>query len=106
MRPTAYYINTARGELNDETALLEALKRHWIAGAALDVLANEDPKGSHVRSHPLVRYASTRKNLIIVPHLGGATFESMAKTETFIAGKIIAALGRSRETAGRRKRYS
>lgn len=92
MQPTAYYLNTARGELNDERALLGALKNRWIAGAALDVLANEDPKGRHVRGHPLVRYARTHKNLVIVPHLGGATFESMAKTEEFIAGKIAAML--------------
>lgn len=94
MKPTAYYINTARGEINDEPALLEALKRKWIAGAALDVLANEDPRGGHTRNHPLVRYAMAHKNLIIVPHLGGATFESMAKTEEFIAEKILRFFGR------------
>ena len=88
MKPTAYYINTARGEINDERALLEALEKKWIAGAALDVLANEDPKGRHVKRHPLVRYARRHKNLIIVPHLGGATFESMQKTEEFIAEKV------------------
>ncbi len=89
MQPTAYYINTARGELNDEKALLEALEKGWIAGAALDVLANEDPRGGHVKSHPLVRYARRHRNLIIVPHLGGATFESMRKTEDFIAEKVV-----------------
>lgn len=89
MRPTAYYINTARGELNDEQALLKALQKKWIAGAALDVLACEDPKGRHVIGHPLVRYAQRRKNLIILPHLGGATFESMAKTEEFITERIV-----------------
>ena len=92
MKPTAYYINTARGELNDETALLEALRARRIAGAALDVLADEDPRGSHVRNHPLVRYARTHQNLIIVPHLGGATIESMAKTEIFMAKKVVFAL--------------
>lgn len=114
MKPTAYYINTARGELNDEPALLEALRRKRIAGAALDVLAGEDPRGGHIKSHPLVRYARTHKNLIIVPHLGGATFESMAKTETFIAERIVQALARPSftkqnlgvETAKRRRRYS
>lgn len=88
MKPSAYFINTARGELVDEKALLEALNKKWIAGAALDVLANEDPRGGHVKNHPLVRYATKHKNLIIVPHLGGATYESMAKTEEFIADKI------------------
>lgn len=89
MKPTAYYLNTSRGELNDEKALLEALEKKWIAGAALDVLAGEDPKGRHVKGHPLVRHARRRKNLIIVPHLGGATYESMAKTEEFIAEKVV-----------------
>lgn len=89
MKPAAYFINTARGELADEGALLEALRKRWIAGAALDVLASEDPRGRHLRSHPLVRYAWTHRNLIIVPHLGGATFESMQKTEDFIAEKVV-----------------
>ncbi|OHA10145.1 MAG: hypothetical protein A3A44_01385 [Candidatus Sungbacteria bacterium RIFCSPLOWO2_01_FULL_60_25] len=92
MKPTAYYINTARGELNDEAALLEALAGGWIAGAALDVLANEDPTGAFLKGHPLVAYAKDHPNLLIVPHLGGATFESMAKTEDFIAEKIARAL--------------
>lgn len=92
MKPTAYYLNTARGELNDERALLDALRQKRIAGAALDVLANEDPKGGHVKNHPLVRYARIHRNVIIVPHLGGATFESMAKTEDFIAEKIVGML--------------
>lgn len=102
MKPTAYYINTARGEINDESALLEALQNKWIAGAALDVLANEDPRGRHVKTHPLVGYAQRHKNLIIVPHLGGATFESMARTEEFIAQKIVQALGVNRRYDGMR----
>lgn len=93
MKPTAYFVNTARGELVDEKALLEALGKKWIAGAALDVLSNEDPRGRHVKNHLLVRYAAAHRNLIIVPHLGGATFESMAKTEEFIADKIAKLLG-------------
>lgn len=88
MKPTAYFINTARGELVDERALLDALKKKKIAGAALDVLANEDPRGRHVKNHPLVRYAKTHRNLIIIPHLGGATYESMAKTEDFIVKRV------------------
>jgi len=89
MKKTAYYINTARGELNDEAALLEALESGWIAGAAIDVLANEDPTGAFLKGHPLVAYAKEHSNLLIVPHLGGATFESMAKTEDFIAEKVV-----------------
>ena len=101
MKPTAYYINTARGELNEEAPLLEALNKKRIAGAALDVLADEDPRGGHIKNHPLVRYARTHRNLVIVPHLGGATFESMAKTEDFIAEKVVRLFReKGAETAG------
>jgi len=96
MKPTAYYVNTARGELNEEVPLLEALVKKRIAGAALDVLENEDPRGGHIRRHPLVRYARSHRNLVIVPHLGGATFESMARTEDFIAEKILKAVKEGR----------
>jgi D-2-hydroxyacid dehydrogenase (NADP+) len=63
MKPTAFLINLARGELVDEDALIEALDKGHIAGAALDALPIEPlPKG-----HPLWR----TKNLIITPHVGG-----------------------------------
>lgn len=89
MKPTAYFINTARGELIDESALLEALRRHRIAGAALDVLAHEDPKGGHIKRNPLVEYAKRHDNLFIAPHLGGASFDAMRRTEGFISEKLV-----------------
>lgn len=89
MKPTAYFINTARGELIDEDALLKVLQRKKIAGAALDVLRGEDPSGDHVRRSALARYAKDNDNLLIVPHLGGASFDAMARTEEFIAQKIL-----------------
>ncbi len=89
MRPHAYFINTARGELVDEKALLEALRKKWIAGAALDVLSGEDPKGGHIKNNQLVEYAKRHDNLLIVPHLGGASFDAMARTEEFIAEKVV-----------------
>lgn len=63
MKPTAYLINIARGELVDEAALREALEAGKIAGAALDALPIEPlPAG-----HPLWK----TKNVIITPHVGG-----------------------------------
>jgi D-2-hydroxyacid dehydrogenase (NADP+) len=63
MKPTAFLINLARGELVDEDALIEALEKGHIAGAALDALPIEPlPK-----EHPLWG----TKNLIITPHVGG-----------------------------------
>jgi len=85
MKTSAYFVNTARGEIVDEKALLKALKQKWIAGAALDVLQNESSEGNHLENNPLIRYARSHKNLIIVPHIGGATYEAMAITQDFIA---------------------
>ncbi len=60
MKPTAYLINTARGGLIDETALINALDKGWLAGAALDVLSQEPPDPTH----PLLQ----RDDVLITPH--------------------------------------
>lgn len=96
MKPSAYFINTARGEITDEAALLDALKKKKIAGAAVDTLAGETPDGSHLKIHPLVRYARDHENLIIVPHLGGATHEATERTQEEIARLIVAQLRKIR----------
>jgi D-3-phosphoglycerate dehydrogenase len=88
MKSSAYLINTARGEVIDEKALVKALQKKWIAGAALDVVWNEDGKGAHLKKNPLIEYAKKNKNLIIVPHIGGATYEAMQVTEDFIADLV------------------
>lgn len=82
----AVIINTARGGVIDEAALLSALKTGRISGAALDVLQGEPDIDE---THPLVAYAKANNNLLLVPHIGGNTFESFAKTEAFIANKVI-----------------
>jgi D-3-phosphoglycerate dehydrogenase len=86
MKRGAWFINTSRGELVDEEALLEALQRGHIAGAALDVLGNETATG--MAEHSLVAYARRHPNLIITPHIGGGTVESMAKTEYLLARRL------------------
>ena len=88
MKPTAYFINTARAELIEKDALYNALKNKFIAGAAIDVMWNEDGEGSHLKNDPLWSYAKKNDNLIIVPHIGGATFEAMHITEDFIAKEV------------------
>lgn len=61
MKPSAWIVNTARGEIIDENALVKALRSGSIAGAALDVLVSEPPDASH----PLLHAA----NVIITPHV-------------------------------------
>lgn len=89
MKAGAWFINTARGELIDEAALLSALRSGHIAGAALDVLCGEQQSG--LGSHPLIAYTRDHDNLLITPHMGGCTVESMKKTEVFMAQKLCEA---------------
>ena len=89
MKQGAYFINTARGELVDESALLHALQTGHLAGAALDVLRGEySGRANWAKKDPLIRYAQKNDNLIITPHIGGATTDSMEKTEIFMANKL------------------
>ena len=88
MKDGAWFVNTSRGEVVDEAALLAALDGGRLAGAALDVLAGEPP----VATHPLVRYAATHDNLILTPHIGGYTVESLSRTERHLATVLLRTL--------------
>lgn len=95
MLPGAFFINTSRGALVDETALLDALLAGHLGGAALDVLCGEP--GIDLQ-HPLVRYAGSHDNLILTPHVGGAVDGVMGRCEEYMAAilreRIIRALMR------------
>jgi D-3-phosphoglycerate dehydrogenase len=90
MKQGAWFINTSRGELVDEDALLGALRSRHLAGAALDVLCDERSDG--MQDHPLVAYAREHDHLILTPHVGGCTIESMEKTELFLAERLYPVL--------------
>ncbi len=89
MKNTAVLINTARGKIVDESALLKALESKKIAGYATDVLANELNFGKTSVKDPLVEYSKNHKNCIIVPHIGGMTVDSRIATDIFMAQKLV-----------------
>ena len=97
MKPHAWFINTARGELVDEAALLDVLESGRLAGAALDVLTNE--QSGALNENLLIAYSRTHSNLIITPHVGGCTIESFDKTELYLAEKLVRAI--EEETRGK-----
>lgn len=82
MKNTAYLINTSRGKVIDEKALIRALEENWIAGAALDVFWNEPLS----KNSPLTKL----KNVILTPHIGSATVETREKMAEMIAENLIA----------------
>lgn len=87
MKENAVFINTARGDLVNEDELLKALKNRTISGAALDVI--EEEFNAEHSSQSLIEYAKNHDNLIITPHIGGATYESQYKTTHFIVDKLL-----------------
>lgn len=82
MKSSAYLINTARGALIDEAALLQSLSSGHIAGAAIDVLREEPP----VHGNPLLDYQ--QPNLIITPHTAWASRESRQRLLGLLADNI------------------
>lgn len=72
MKPTAFLINTARGALIDETALVDALHNNSIGAAALDVVTAEPPP----LDHPIIRAAKTLDNLLVTPHTAWSAREA------------------------------
>lgn len=89
MKKGAYLINTARGKIVDEGALLNALEKKEIAGYAADVLADElDFNTQYFAKYPLIEYAKNNTNVIVVPHIGGMTHESRDNTDIYVSKKL------------------
>ncbi|KKK79479.1 hypothetical protein LCGC14_2833110, partial [marine sediment metagenome] len=86
MKPGSILVNTSRGGLIDEQALLEALDSGHLSAAGLDVIQAE--RGPDQTDSPLLRYAVEHDNLIITPHIGGVTVESQAKAFHHFALKL------------------
>lgn len=81
MKPTAYLINTARGPIVDENALVAALESGEIAGAGLDVFEHE----------PVVHSGLVRRDdVVLIPHLGSATLETRSAMAILAANNAVA----------------
>lgn len=83
MKPTAYLINTSRGPVIDEAALVEALNAGTIAGAGLDVYEREPAMAAGL---------AACKNAVLLPHLGSATVRTRAEMSELVARNVLAAL--------------
>jgi glycerate dehydrogenase len=88
MKPSALLINTARGALIDETALIDALTKNLIGAAALDVLTTEPPPPEH----PIIRAAKILDNLIVTPHTAWSAREARERLLDEVKENIAAFL--------------
>src|SRR5260370_37038085 len=86
MKPTAFLINTSRGPVVDEAALVHALETKKIAGAALDVYENE----------PFIHPGLKRRNVVLAPHIASASLETRTKMAGMAAQNVVAFLKRER----------
>jgi D-3-phosphoglycerate dehydrogenase / 2-oxoglutarate reductase len=83
MKPTALFINTSRGEVIDEAALVDALKSNRIAGAALDVREIEPPTAGELERLP---------NALLMPHIAALTHEAQARVTRAICEDVARVL--------------
>jgi len=86
LKPTAFLVNTARGALVDEAALVQALREKRIAGAALDVISKEPPP----EDHPILKAAGELDNLLVTPHCAWSAREARARLLAEVAENILA----------------
>jgi D-3-phosphoglycerate dehydrogenase / 2-oxoglutarate reductase len=91
MKPGTVLVNTSRGAIVDEAAVLAALESGQLAGYGCDVLEGETERP--IADHAIVRYARDHSNVIITPHMGGVSPDALRRTAAFTAEKILAHFG-------------
>ena len=89
MKDGAFLVNTARAEIVDSDALIEALERGRLAGAAIDVFEDEPA----VEEDKILRYARKSVNLLVTPHISASTVEAAHSAAVEIAKEVCKALG-------------
>lgn len=85
-----YLVNTARAELTNEAHLIKRAKQGFFKGLAIDVLTEEQSSRKHLDD---LLMAGEKHNVIVTPHIAGATYTSMARTEEFIVKKLLKLIG-------------
>ena len=88
LKKESIIINTSRGSIIDNLALLKHLEQSKIKGAALDVLEDE-ASIINKKNNLLIKYSKSNNNLIITPHIGGATYESVKKSDLYVLKKFL-----------------
>jgi D-3-phosphoglycerate dehydrogenase len=91
MKRGAVLVNTSRGAIVDEPAVLDALQTGQLGAYGCDVLEGETE--GPIDAHPLVEYARRHPNVIITPHMGGVSPDALRRTADFTARKILAHFG-------------
>ncbi len=81
-----YFVNTARAELTEEKALVRLALNNHFKGLGVDVITEEQSSQKNLQT---LLKAAIKYNIIVTPHIGGATYSSMRRTEEFITDKLL-----------------
>jgi D-3-phosphoglycerate dehydrogenase len=89
LKQRPWFLNTSRGKIVKLDGLIHALKNHWIAGAALDVLENERLETYSPQEREQLTWLLDQSNIIITPHIAGYSHEAFFKMASVLIGKLF-----------------